>query len=276
MKKPSPSADQAKLDKYAAFLATKAVKNKQARDKKALEVAKLKQAKKASNRMIAFTREEWLMTAVELLKPVFAERGYIVPDTAKATIGFPCKGAGGKRIGECHCSSMSKGGFYEIFISPLLDDATRILGTLVHELCHAIVGTQHGHKAPFKKCALAMHLEGKMRATTEGEAFKRMVLPILAELGPLPHKALSLEGVKRQKGRNLKVECPCCGFKLRASKAPLLEIAVLDTTGSYIECPNPRCTEPNLDEIFSCEADKAKTMRRTHIYLDIEAQDEEE
>lgn len=264
------AAFAADMAKYEAFLAKKAVRNKKARARKSETVAKLMQTVKSSNRSIAYTREEWLMTAVELLRPIFAERGYIIPDMVKATIGFPHVGGRGKRIGECHSPEASKGGFHETFVSPLLEEPTRVLGVLVHELGHAAVGVKHGHRAPFKKFCAALHLEGKPTATTEGEAFKRMVLPILAELGPLPHKALNLSSVKRQKGRNLKVECPCCGLKYRASKQPLLDASAEDGNGRYVHCISPACVQDNPN--WPAEALK----RQTRIYLEIEAEDSDE
>jgi hypothetical protein len=65
--------------------------------------------------------------------------------------------------------------YFEIMISPVLDDPMRVAGVLAHELVHATVGTQHGHKGPFAKLAKKIGLEGKMTATTEGEAFKQAV-----------------------------------------------------------------------------------------------------
>lgn len=233
--------------KYAAFLAKKAKQNKAARARKTTKVAELKQIVAKANNVLPMTREEWLMRAVDLLRPIFAERGYVIPDNVKTTVGFPSAGGRGKNIGECHCSTMSAGGFHETFISPRLEDPTRVLGVLVHELGHATVGVKHGHRAPFKKFCLALCLEGKPTATTEGEAFRKMISPILAELGPFPHKALDLSGKKKQTTRMLKVECPCCGFTFRAARKSLIEIASKAETGHgellYIHCPSPRCTE---------------------------------
>jgi hypothetical protein len=62
----------------------------------------------------------------------------------------------------------------------------QVAGILAHELIHASVGVEHGHKGPLRKMANALGLEGKMTATTEGEAFKRLLAPILEAVGPLP------------------------------------------------------------------------------------------
>jgi hypothetical protein len=262
--------ERAANTKYAAFLEKKAQRNKADRAKKAAKVIELAQKVKQSNRTIDYTREEWLMTAIQLFRPIFAERGYIIPEKVKATVGYPSNGGRGKVIGECHCCTASAGGFHEIFIRPDLADEQRILGVLVHELIHAAIGVEHKHNPRFKKAMLALCLEGKPTATTEGEPFRRMVLPVLSELGPIPHKALSLNGKKKQKTRMLKVECPCCSFKFRSAKQPLLDIASTDEKGLFVQCPSPICG------VAIVEGGKPLPTR---IYLDIEQEgdgDEEE
>src|SRR5437879_517916 len=79
---------------------------------------------------------------------------------------------------------------FEILVSPVIADSMRVAGILAHELIHASVGVQHGHKGPFRQMAKALGLEGKMTATTEGEAFKRLLTPILEAVGPYPHAEL--------------------------------------------------------------------------------------
>lgn len=247
--------------KYQQFLAKKAKRNKAQRARKVEKVAKLQQIAKTSNRTIEYTREEWLMTAIQLLRPMFLERGYLIPEKVKATVGFPSKGGMGKTIGECHCHSASADDTIEMFISPVLAEPQRILDILVHELGHAVLGVKEGHRNRFRKFCKVMELEGKPTHTTSGEPFRKLFAHVLADLGPIPHKALSLRHVKRQKGRNLKVECPCCGFKFRASKQPLLDGSALDSQGRYIFCPIPMCYE--------------EKGIATKIYLDIEAEDED-
>jgi hypothetical protein len=74
-------------------------------------------------------------------------------------------------VGECWSESHSADGHIEIMISPVLDDPMRVAGTLAHELVHAT--GRHAHGSHFAKLAGAIGLEGKMTATTEGEAFKQ-------------------------------------------------------------------------------------------------------
>ncbi len=264
-------AERAANIKYAAFLEAKAKRNKAYRERKTAKLIDLTVKVKQSNRTIEYTREEWLMTAVQMLRPIFAERGYIIPDTAKVTLGFPSVGGRGKRIGECHSPAGSTGGFTEMFISPLLDDTHRVLGVLVHECIHAAIGCEHGHNARFRKAMTALNLEGKPTATTEGAAFHAMVAGIVRDLGKLPHKALSLAGKKTQKTRMLKVECPCCGFKYRAARAPLLEASSVDVKGRFLHCPSPNCES---EIVFTDALGQGRKLAPTRIYLDIDEKEE--
>src|SRR5688572_6260631 len=123
---------------------------------------------KAGELSTSIRRQIWLEAGVEALRVRFADVGYTVPRAVRVSIGWP-KG-GRKRIGECWSDTASSDKHHEIFISPQLGEramGTRILGVLAHELAHAVVGIPAGHKAPFKKCALAIGLTGKMTATTE-------------------------------------------------------------------------------------------------------------
>lgn len=261
---------RADMARYEAFLAKKAKRNKAARARKVEKVAKLQQIVKTSNRTIDYTREEWLMTAIQLLRPMFLERGYQIPEKVKATVGFPSSGGRGKTIGECHCHSASADDTVEMFISPVNADPQRILDILVHELGHAVLGVKEGHRNRFRKFCKVMELEGKPTHTTSGEPFRKLFAHVLADLGPIPHAALTATAKKRQKGRNLKVECPCCGFKFRASKQPLLDGSAMDLRGRFVECPIPDCVDNQRDPLSG-----AVKLVRTKIYLDIEMEGEE-
>ena len=91
----------------------------------------------------------------------------------------------------------------------------QILIWLAHEMVHAAVGVQHGHKWPFRTLALAIGLTSKMTATEESEAFKQRLAPILAELGDYPHAKLDASNRKKQTTRLIKTECPRCGYTAR-------------------------------------------------------------
>lgn len=161
------------------------------------------------------TREEWLQEGADKMRTqLFAEQGYNVPEV-RVSVGFPSTGAGGKVIGECHYMASDK--MPQIFIHPTLDEATRALDVLAHELVHATLGGLAGHKKEFKKCAVSIGLTGKMTATTAGETLQAWLNELVEELGEYPHAKLDTSGRKKQGTRLIKVECAECGYNLRTT-----------------------------------------------------------
>jgi len=169
------------------------------------------------------TREEWLMQSVEKVRPWFAAVGFVVPDNVRVSCGWPSKSAlamKNRRIGECWTKEASKTKQFELFISPYLDGTTRVLDVLIHELVHATVGLECGHKGEFKRCAVSMGLEGKMTATIAGKALQERLNALAKEIGAYPHGQLNRmhNGQKKQSTRMLKVLCPGCGYIVRTTQ----------------------------------------------------------
>lgn len=157
-------------------------------------------------------REAWLIAAVEALAPVFAEAGETLP-AVKVSVGWP-GGSGRKNsvIGQCWSPSAAADQVSHIFISPVLDEAPRVLDVLAHELVHAInyaEGDDCGHRGRFATIARAIGLTGKMTATVAGEELAERLGAIADDLGDYPHGAIvnPLDGVKKQTTRMLKIEC---------------------------------------------------------------------
>lgn len=172
-------------------------------------------------------REVWLHAVADTLRQIFASHGATVPDNIRLTCGLPSVrafSANKQSLGQCWPDANSADGHFEIMISPVLDDPMRVAGVLAHELVHATVGTQHGHKGPFAKLAKKIGLEGKMTATTEGEAFKQAVAPILESVGPYPHAELSKTARKKQATRLIKLQCPSCPYTVRITRKWLDEV----------------------------------------------------
>lgn len=164
--------------------------------------------------------ETWCEAFINEMAPIFEGHGHKVPK-CRYSIGFTSKGRSQKVIGECWNANLTADKVSEIFILCNTDDSEAIAATLVHEVIHAILGHGVGHKAPFVKLARLMHLEGKPTATHGGEAFKQMIAPALAKLGPIPHKALDFskaDGPKKQTTRLVKVKCPGCEFSVRMTR----------------------------------------------------------
>jgi hypothetical protein len=180
------------------------------------------------------TREQWLNRATDALRPLFKSHSYDVPVNVKTTCGFPSRGALSLRkrtIGQCWDSAASSGKVFEIFISPVLADQVEVLAVLAHELVHATVGTKCGHKKPFKQCATAIGLEGKMTSTTAGESFKRFAAQTFKTIGAYPHAQLNpLSLGRKQSTRLIKCECDECGYTVRTTRS------WIETAGTPI-CP---------------------------------------
>lgn len=170
------------------------------------------------------TREEWLMAGLSLIVPIFGDAGHKVPAKIRVSCGFPSQNPLGlkkRRIGECWADKASAGKFFEIFISPTLNKVDQVLDTLVHEVVHATVGLEAGHKAPFKKVALSVGLnKGKMTEAGAGPELLERINVIADKLGPYPHDVLSkmTNGKPKDKCRLLKAECPKCGYVIRVTK----------------------------------------------------------
>lgn len=174
------------------------------------------------------TREAWLVSAVDKLKPLFAEVDKEIP-TVRLSVGWP--GGRGKKnltIGECWPTVLAADEVAQVFISPVLDEAALVLATLAHELVHVVDDCKSGHKKPFAVIAKGIGLTGKMTATVAGDELKRRLAAIAAQLGTYPHAKLTRvvpgPGGKTKGNRNLKVECRACGYTARTTKKWLEEV----------------------------------------------------
>lgn len=183
-------------------------------------------------------RETYLEAATDRLgEEIFKPQGLILPDSVKVSVGYPSKGgtrSKNKTIGQCFSTLASDNEVNEIFIHPELDDPVKVLGVLIHELIHAIDNCENGHRAVFRRMALAVGLTGKMTATTESPELVERLETIVKGLGAYPHAKLQTPNPK-QGTRLLKVECLSCGFLVRASKKQVERLTE--------DCPCPCCED---------------------------------
>lgn len=173
------------------------------------------------------TREDWLNRAATTLIPVVVDKGEgRTIDKVYISVGWPSvRGLSKKRrrVGECWSAKTSKDGLTpHIFISPLLDDTIDVLGTLVHELVHAL--GIYNHKGEFRSVAVAVGLTGRMTATVPGEELRGLLEGIGQGLGEYPHSGINpADGerpVKKQGTRLLKAVCDNeeCGTIIRVTR----------------------------------------------------------
>ena len=144
------------------------------------------------------TREDWLVKAVKALEAgVFQNKNLVgdnkmsMPEKWAVTCGW-CKGSSKYAQGVCVDPKCSKDGTTHLFIVPVQDQVMSILGTLLHEMVHAIVGVKEGHKRPFRECCKLIGLMGKVTSATiaKGTPTWTICEQIALQLGPYPHAAM--------------------------------------------------------------------------------------
>ena len=163
------------------------------------------------------TRETWLQEATQLLVPLFADKGYTVPEVA-VSCGFTSSGKRSAHVGECWSSSASKEKINQIFISPVLEDPVEVLDTLTHELVHAVDNCKHRHGPEFKEIALGIGLEGKMREASAGGELKQKLQTIARKLGRYPHTKLRVPVSMVIRPPRPKAKCSKCGYEVTPLK----------------------------------------------------------
>jgi hypothetical protein len=180
------------------------------------------------------TREAWLMTAIEHMRPWFAEVGAELPEKIRVSTGWSKRARKGS-IGWTWVSSVAEDKVSNVFISPEVSESVKVLGILAHELVHVADDCQHGHGAEFKKIAVPLGLEGKMTATVAGEELSDQFEALVVIMGEYPHAKMLVgadggktSGPKKQGTRMIKVECECCGYIVR-------------TTQKWLDMGNPQC-----------------------------------
>src|SRR5260221_14631491 len=114
--------------------------------------------------------EKWCNLVADGMAPWFEDQRYSLP-RCRIAIGFPSTGKRGKRIGECWDGHAPADGTFEVLIGPAQADPIDVAAILAHELVHAAVGLEIGHKGAFRKVATRNVLEGKKTAARPGEKF---------------------------------------------------------------------------------------------------------
>lgn len=180
------------------------------------------------------TREEWLIGLGRALAPRIAEAaGLDEMPSWRVSVGFPAGSR--KAIGQCWDAAATTDKTFEIFIRPDIREPLRVAGVFAHELVHAAVGIEAKHGKRFKAVATGIGLEGKMTATVEGPEFIAWTRDILDGLPPMPGADMDVtrSGRKKDGTRQLKCECPSCGYIVRTSSKWIDVAAPI--------CPNSDC-----------------------------------
>jgi hypothetical protein len=167
------------------------------------------------------TREQWLIDAVEELRPLFTDAGFPISSKIRVSCAFPTTYTRSGALGQAFPDGASADRALEVMVAPSLDQPRDVFAVLVSQLCHATNGALSHATVAYQHAAAAMHLEpagANWRVTRPVPlAFEAAFGNIIDALGPYPHAALSAERPKTQSTRMLKATCPSCGYIVRVS-----------------------------------------------------------
>jgi hypothetical protein len=168
-------------------------------------------------------REDWLNAAVDELRPFFSARGHTLPAEIRVACAYPtnAKRSGFKVLGECIPNTNSADGHWEIYISPILDNPTKVTETLIAQLCRTAKGAYGITNQAYAKVAEAMliypdgTLSNPYKSVMHGQAFIDAYQAIIDSLGIYPHAKVDVSTYKSQGTRMLLAKCPTCQCSIR-------------------------------------------------------------
>jgi len=164
--------------------------------------------------------ETWYRRAVEFYRDdIEAAAGKPVP-AFHISSGFTVAGGRDTKVaGQCFPNEASADGLAHIFLNPRFVEPLALLNTVIHEVIHAAIGCEHGHRARFSRVAAACGMAKPWKATTWIDGAGKEKAELVAQaLGPFPRAAFVAQGLKKQGARMLKAVCPECGYTVRLAK----------------------------------------------------------
>lgn len=191
------------------------------------------------------TREGWLGRAAQALADHLLHEEEVPP--LRISVGWP----GGRSnrnvtVGQCWSTASSEDGVNQIFLSPMRgeEDTQHVLGTLLHEMIHAVDDCQSGHRGNFARIARRCGFINKLTSSdNRSEELNEILDEVADTIGPFPHAALDVtlaaaDEPKKQTARMIKVTCPDDGYLIRTSR-------------QWIEVGTPTCPCGTTMEVAS-------------------------
>ncbi len=135
-------------------------------------------------------REDWLIAAVEMLRPFFAETEYPLPPEIHISVGFPLASSRGENLNiraQTIASWAADDGKSSVFVSPFEGDTATVVLILVHELIHVALDNADGHRGRFAKMAKQLGLEAPLLSLQASVKLTEQAALIAQWLGPYPH-----------------------------------------------------------------------------------------
>jgi hypothetical protein len=169
------------------------------------------------------TREAWLMTAIQHMRPMFEEMSQPLPETIRVSTGWTKRSRKGS-IGWTWITGVAEDKVNNVFISPEIDDSVTVLAVLLHELIHVTDDCEHGHTGLFKTLWAQLGFVGKPTTSVPGDELKDTLEALVCIMGDYPHAKMTVgsggKGTmpKVQGTRMIKVTCECCGYSVRTTQ----------------------------------------------------------
>jgi len=179
------------------------------------------------------SREEWLERASQILLPFVRQATAWVGVASALTVPprVSCSWLPGRNTKALAMTTPNEStGVLEITISPILgqgweqhgfhgDHTVAVLGHLLHELIHCVVGLDAGHRGAFPAVAAMVGLESPYSEPHIGADLEpQLKQQVLARLGAYPHDSMA-PPVRQpgQQNRQRKYVCEHCGRIIRAA-----------------------------------------------------------
>lgn len=187
--------------------------------------------------MLSFnTREEFLLVAVEKLRPIFNfDLGRDIPNV-RISCGFsfgarayPKKNGGfsiPRPLAQTWLPHTTMDGIPQIFISPEIAEVGGthgLLSVLTHELIHVLCNSNHYHHRTFAKLAEKLGFERPWGIPTAGVNLQERFKGIAEELGPYPHSPIIVMrcSTNRKLYAIFTARCKKCEYKVNVGTKQL-------------------------------------------------------
>lgn len=140
--------------------------------------------------MLIGRREEWIKKFATHLRPMFEELGCVLPNKIIYTLSLPPELPNGSRLTSNELeNTLGLCSFHQdtcyIYIHTMCP-VPDIAPVLVHELCHACLPNNGGHKGSFAKLAKKVGLVGNLIYSTPGEQLLNKLNNIESRIGRCP------------------------------------------------------------------------------------------
>jgi len=180
--------------------------------------------------------QEWINLIVNWTIATLASHGVSNPTLQLVVSPGFCSGGSRrtKTLGQCYNpQSASDKKTNHIFLNPRMDNSITIIGVIIHEVIHAVIGIDKKHGREFKEAMSICNLTGKPTATMLDEHGVEWANKVIEKYGAYPRPSFTGEGIKKQKTNLIKACCPKCGYTIRVTQKWI--------NYSHPICPTGKC-----------------------------------